>query len=177
MSDITVFCINEPEHANSDEKLAVCATAFTGDDGGWKPERPFGEKPYFSTCPELGFSVTHSGDFWLCAMSWQPVGLDLQQHQPCPVATLSRRFLHPDEDQWLVKTNYARFFDLWAAKESYLKYTGSGIVVGLDHFSLVENSELKTTYDSAKLSPLEFRDGYSLCLCAADIGVVIFRNV
>ena len=35
-------------------------------------------KPYFADIP-LEFSLTHSGQLWMCLFSGKPVGLDLQQ--------------------------------------------------------------------------------------------------
>ena len=87
---------------------------------------PWG-KPFFPLLPQLHFSVSHSGAWWLCAFSQQPVGADLQIHKAqADLAQLSRRFFHPLEDHWLAQEGYVSFFPLWCAKESWVKYKGRG---------------------------------------------------
>lgn len=84
----------------------------------------FGEwgKPYFPAFPQLHFSITHSGDTWMCAFGDAPLGLDYQIARPCRKEALSRRFFHPLEQEYL-KAHPDAFFPLWSAKESYIKYT------------------------------------------------------
>ena len=78
-------------------------------------------KPYFLHAPQLHFNLSHSGRHWLCAFSGAPVGLDVQQHRACQKQALARRFFSPTECAFLERTAYVPFFDLWCAKESYLK--------------------------------------------------------
>jgi phosphopantetheinyl transferase len=100
-------------------------------------------KPYFRDeegrpCPPY-FSVTDSGDFWIIAYSDRPVGIDLQR---CGMKggadrclAIGMRFFHPEEYQYLLAGKeeggdpevMRRFFRIWTARESYVKYTGSGI--------------------------------------------------
>ena len=42
-----------------------------------------GGRPYLPDLPQLRFSVTHSGDVWMCAFCPGEVGLDLQAHRTC----------------------------------------------------------------------------------------------
>ena len=64
---------------------------------------PWG-KPFFPQGPGLHFSLTHSGEWWLCAFSDRPLGLDLQIHRSyADPARLARRFFHPREDAWLAR--------------------------------------------------------------------------
>lgn len=39
-------------------------------------------KPYLPQYPALHISVSHSGSWFVCAVSSQPVGVDLQEHTP-----------------------------------------------------------------------------------------------
>lgn len=125
---------------------------------------PYG-KPYLPDQPAVQFSITHSGDFWMCAFSDHAVGLDLQAEQDCDRARLSSRFFHPSEDTYLRQQSYAPFFALWAAKESYLKYTGQGITEDLSAFSVVAPNGVFPTAPGVCLSPLPWQQAYALCLC------------
>ena len=130
---------------------------------------PWG-KPRFSRLPRLHFSVSHSGHWWLCAFSGQPLGLDLQIHRSyTDPARLSRRFLHPKEDAYLAQNGYRDFFDLWAAKESWVKLTGRGFYDDPASFSVVSPQGHFPAVEGACLRLLPFRPGYSLCLCAREV--------
>lgn len=124
---------------------------------------PFG-KPRLENAPDIHFSITHSGDFWLCAIASQPVGLDLQRTENVQVQKLASRFFHPQEAAYLEQ--YPEdFFNIWAAKESYVKFTGLGIDDSFSSFSVVSNGALCTEIDGVRLRLLPFTPGYALCLC------------
>ena len=104
----------------------------------WQINRTERGKPYFPNQPELHFSISHSGDYWACAMAEQPVGLDLQEHvrrkDETPESSadrycrMAKRFFHPWEAEYVrQQDSYRRFFQIWSARESYVKYTGQGI--------------------------------------------------
>ena len=125
-------------------------------------------KPAFSRCPGLHFSLSHSGSWWVCAFSSRPVGLDLQFHRSfSPPGTLSRRFFHPLEDGFLSGQGYRDFFDLWSAKESYVKFTGQGFHLDPSEFSVVSPKGIFPRYPGVHLRLLPADPGYSLCLCTA----------
>lgn len=130
-------------------------------------------KPFFPAHPHLHFSVTHSGDWWLCGFSKQPLGLDLQVHRShVSPETLSRRFFHPLEDAFLAKEGYQRFFDLWCAKESWVKYTGHGFFDIPESFSVVSAEGQFPAMEGAQLRLKAFGPEYSLCLCARQLGQI-----
>lgn len=122
-------------------------------------------KPYFLAAPQLQFNLSHSGTLWLCAFSAAPVGLDVQQKRPARRAALSRRFFHPVEDAWLRQGDYAAFFDLWCAKESYCKYTGQGLWSVLNKVSLVTPDGSFPAAPDAQLQLLDAFAGYAACVC------------
>ena len=51
---------------------------------------------------------------------------------------------HPLEVAWLEKNGYSHFCKLWAYKESYVKYTGVGLIQGMDYFSVISPSGILT---------------------------------
>ncbi|MDD3347420.1 MAG: 4'-phosphopantetheinyl transferase superfamily protein [Oscillibacter sp.] len=129
-------------------------------------------KPHFTQMTDVHFSITHSGAFWMCAFSDRPVGLDLQKHQPCQREKLSKRFFHPWEDAFLNRRGYLNFFELWTAKESYVKYTGQGITEELENFSVVSQTGEFPHLAGVQFRLLPWQKEYALCLCAQEIGAV-----
>lgn len=154
--------------------LLRCAADYTGLSAAvFRREQSPGEKPRLVGGPPLHFSVSHSGGRWVCAFGPRPLGLDLQQHRPCRVEALARRFFHPQEVEWLARCGFApeEFFRLWAAKESFVKLSGRGFGSGFADFCL------------APLPPaprwqfLPFGAGFTLCLCAEALSPVTFKPI
>lgn len=122
-------------------------------------------KPFFRAAPQLQFNLSHSGVLWACAFSDAPVGLDVQQRRDVRRAALSRRFFHPTEDAWLRQNDYAAFFELWCAKESYGKYTGQGLRGALRTVCLVAPDGRFPAAPEASLQLLDAFAGYAACVC------------
>ncbi|MGI5970978.1 MAG: 4'-phosphopantetheinyl transferase family protein [Oscillospiraceae bacterium] len=154
----------------SEGGLVRAARLYTGlrDESLFITSKTASGKPFFTRLPDVHFSVSHSGGYWACAFGPSPVGLDLQIHRECDAMKLSRRFFHPDEDAFLLGRGYKfeDFFYIWAAKESFVKYTGEGIARGLDSFSVVPPPE------KPEIRHIPFQPGYELCICAETIGEV-----
>lgn len=88
----------------------------------------------------LFFNLSHSGPLLVLAIdAHSDVGVDVETRQlSIPQAhRLARRYLHPDEQQWLLaQTDPAHaFIRLWTAKEALVKAQGSGIANALAGFS------------------------------------------
>lgn len=124
--------------------LALAVRQFLKTQGRFCPgdlsvcrDKKFG-KPYIKELPGLSFSISHSGPWWSCAVSETEVGLDLQEVHSCRQEKIARRFFHPDEVKWLEKFGFDSFCRIWAYKESYVKYTGAGLLDGMDYFSAAD---------------------------------------
>ena len=124
-------------------------------------------KPFLPQHPDLHFSISHSGEWWLCAFASAPIGIDIQIHRShLPPETLSPRFFHPVEDRFLALEDYRSFFDLWCAKESWVKFLGTGFSQDPESFSVVSADGSFPCIPGVSLQLHPFAPGYSLCLCA-----------
>jgi len=110
-------------------------------------------KPYFHACPEYFHNVSHSGDWWACAYGRVEMGLDLQRKENKDTARIAKRFFHPRETAWLQDRSPDQFYRLWAYKESYLKYTGTGLLKGLDHFSVIPSGSEEGRSEAGEIKP------------------------
>lgn len=143
-------------------------------------------KPFLPQFPHIHISVTHSGKWFVCAISPLPVGIDIQKHtllhketdtEVCQrYCNISRRFFHPDESDYIAQDPYHRFFRIWTAKESYVKYTGQGIDSMYSHFSVLPNNSkdlqslgslLSWQADSVHFLQTDLGEGYTFCMCSA----------
>lgn len=126
-----------------------------------------GGKPALKDGP--AFSLSHSGERVLCALSDKPVGADLQQLRPCNPA-LVRRFFTAEEGAWLEaqQERDLAFSLLWSLKESYVKLLGSGIAgVHLDSFTVrvLPDGRAQIDGSSVKLWYVVC-DGYVMAVCS-----------
>ncbi len=150
---------------------------ITGTDFSPRPPvRPRFGKPHFAGDGSPEFSVTHSGGRWLCAFSEQPVGLDIQQRRNADVERLARRFFHSEEAA-LVAARPDEFFRVWCAKESYVKFTGSGINGDFSRFSTVSAGKMLRSVNGAELRFIPFSADCDLCLCCRDTSSVRFSRL
>lgn len=116
---IADFCFVEPH-----------GVVLTQKDGG----KPFVEKL------DVEFSVSHSDEMVVCAVSSKPIGIDIEKIRPidlkiarrvCSSDELEFIFGYPPSEQDFVFTidpeRLKRFFELWTAKEAFVKFKGTGI--------------------------------------------------
>ena len=97
-------------------------------------------KPYVSDHPGFFFNLSHSGRYVVLAYGDTEVGVDVQQHTDGNWEALARRWLAPDEQAWVrsgEEDARKRFFEIWTAKESYVKFLGKGLHMDLRSFSVL----------------------------------------
>lgn len=104
-------------------------------------ENAFG-KPRLADRPSVHFSLSHSGDQAVLAVSEQrEIGIDIERVRPLDHLDLARRYFHPNEvaaieavrepDEQLLA-----FFRIWTLKEAVVKAIGKGLSIPLDTFDL-----------------------------------------
>ena len=97
-------------------------------------------KPFLPEVPDLHFSLSHSGRWAAIAWDCCPVGLDVETIAPRRAEVLARRFA-PAEQTYLLAApepdRLQRFYQLWTAKEAYVKYLGTGLTRPLSSFSVI----------------------------------------
>lgn len=144
----------------------------------WKDVKVFnGEhgKPYLQGIEDFHYSLSHSGDWVLCAVDKKPVGLDIQKMDSWKI-DMAKRFYAESEHEKLVsiKNEYERtrqFYCMWAAKESLAKLTGRGIGSGISQYVVNENYEQIYDTDMDEKSAIkiyETIEGYIVCVCTYD---------
>ena len=96
-------------------------------------------EPCLPRCPELHFSLSHSGSYAMCAAAEKPVGCDIQLAAPRSLRVAERYFTQEEQARILTQeTEEARqemFYRIWTLKESFVKCLGLGLRLPLDSFS------------------------------------------
>jgi 4'-phosphopantetheinyl transferase len=96
-------------------------------------------KPFLKGNYRLYFNVSHSGNWIVCAIDDEPVGIDIEKIRPIEFETLEQ-FFSGEEYKMLMAKNPENwqlfFFDLWTLKESYIKAVGEGLSIPLKSFTI-----------------------------------------
>jgi len=151
-------------------------------------ERTERGKPYFPMCPQIQFSISHSGSYWVCAMSGMRLGIDIQRHECLKDETqeeasrrfqrMANRFYHSIEAKYVEKKQVTHFFHVWTARESYVKYTGKGIDASFSDYCVIPKDETSWPQLSMEVPAVwqaegvwfwerRFAEDYTLCVCTS----------
>ena len=115
--------------------------------GGVICAHPSGQ-PYIEGS-DMHISISHSGEYAVCAVSEKPVGIDIEK-----IRTVSDKLIDrvctEREREYVISDE--RFFEVWTAKEAYFKKIGTGIT----DLKSVDTLELKREYHKI--------DDYLICI-------------
>lgn len=112
-------------------------------------------KPYLPLYPNFYFNIAHSGEWVVCAIHNNEVGIDIECIKPIEESIMLSILREKEVEYLSSKPNkLAAFYEIWTVKESYLKAIGSGLAISLQSFyadiSNLENIKLvdceKNTY-------------------------------
>ena len=149
------------------------ALATLGIDPAEPLTDPYG-KPYLPGGP--AFSLSHSGDYALCAVADRDLGCDIQRIGGFD-ERLARRCLTRAEYADVLaqadpEARALRFYRYWTLKESFLKAVGLGLRLPLREvdISLGPPLALRQQIDGRPFGLAEFDTlpGYRCALCAAE---------
>ncbi|MBP2077294.1 4'-phosphopantetheinyl transferase family protein [Oceanobacillus polygoni] len=135
-------------------------------------------KPYFPDYPSIQFNISHSGDFVVCAVNDQQVGIDVEKVKAFDLCMAKQLFTEFEYWEILAAENKSlACYDFWTMKESYVKALGKGLAIPLhsfrvkktkvDHFVIIDmdrNEEVK----DFMLKQFTIATGYKLAVCARD---------
>ena len=113
--ELTAFAL-EKYYALSREELHFAA----GEHG----------KPYLPDHPEIEFNWSHSGDYIITAVAGVPLGIDIQHMRITDIDKLGKKVFTPEEYRVFLTSGdkQENFFRQWVLKESYVKWTGEGLL-------------------------------------------------
>lgn len=136
-------------------------------------------KPYFNRIP-LEFSISHSGNIWVCAMGECRVGTDIQIEKTARTLEIAKRFFTKEESDFVSENGTAAFFQIWSMKEAFVKYTGEGISYGFDKFSVVIDGKVTDSMENpikCRFQKIELTETLECYICTAKKEKVCKRNI
>lgn len=127
-------------------------------------------KPYFKNYPEVRFSLSHSGDYVLLAMSHTEVGIDIEKIRELDFKALAER--HYTGGELKKAATLDGYFKVWTAKEAYLKLTAEGLS-GLGKYDTT--APLEYGGEGIVLTDVDMFEGYA-CTIAAPEQEIVFTD-
>ena len=105
---------------------------------------------------------------------------ETRQEATVRFAKMAHRFFHPVEAEFVTLESFYRFFGVWTARESYVKYTGQGIDASFSEHCVIPDTkehwpELTPPLPGPVVSwqaqgvwfwETIFEENYTLCVCA-----------
>ena len=130
-------------------------------------------KPVLTNAPNIHFNLSHSGTLATCAVSAQPVGVDVEVLQNADPGVVAMCF-QPIEQEWINQADDQRraFTRLWTRKESYLKLRGTGLTCPPDSFCVLPG---KDAPDGISYSEMDEAD-HMICVCTQQNNAVVFKR-
>jgi 4'-phosphopantetheinyl transferase len=129
-------------------------------------------KPYIEGDETFKYSLSHSGDYVLCAIDSDEIGADIQETKSYKMG-MAKRFFHESEysrlNECLENDRLKEFYSIWTAKESAVKYSGRGMGEGIEHIVTNDSySVIKNTSDGEELKIRLYDEikGYMVCVCS-----------
>ena len=117
-------------------------------------------KPYFDGTA-VHISISHSKELCLAAISDAEIGADIERvnGNADKLTRLAGRFFTKGEYEYVKAAPHERFYEIWCAKESYIKYTGEGFSRPLSSFSVFDMEMHFSHFDA---------DGYHIAVCSRE---------
>lgn len=113
---------------------------------------------------QVYFSVSHSGDMVVCAVSDREIGIDIEKVKPYNLRT-AERFATPHELEY-VSSSQNGFFEIWTLKEAYFKCIGTGLGADIKKVSFeITPQKIICSEKGFDFSFIDAANGYICSVC------------
>jgi len=148
-------------------------------------------KPLLENIEDLYFNSAHSGEWAVCAVDCEPIGVDIERIRGVDFSIAEFRFSKEEYKDLMEKDENERLlylYDLWTLKESYIKAVGKGLSIPLDSFTIRKDAGDITLENSNDCNIYYFKQynidvNYKLSVCAsnrvfpADVVIKRFQDI
>ena len=142
---------------DANQFIQLALKDYTGAAHDFEIKRRSTGKPYIEGGP--CFSYSDSKGYSLCVVSDYEVGADMEVKRSAEkYMNVTKRFFAPDEAAAAPADN---FFEIYTAKEAYVKYTEMGIFSGMEYFSTMSGKV-------GEVNIIKFSDGDCICAAASE---------
>lgn len=111
-------------------------------------------KPFLADHRTIHFSLSHSGEWVVCVVGDQNLGVDVERIEAIE-PSLADEYFTDEEAAYLSafseEERRERFYTLWTLKESYTKTVGQGLSIPLDSFGFCLEGDRIECYLEGKM--------------------------
>ena len=113
---------------------------------------------------DIHFSISHSGDYAVCAVSDKEIGIDIEKIKEInPKA--ARKFACENEQNY-IDSHTDGFFEIWTLKEAYFKCIGTGLGTDIKNVSFsAEKNGVLCSENGFECLFHKIADGYICSTC------------
>ena len=129
-------------------------------------------KPFLKNHKDIFFSLSHSENMVMCAISDEAIGCDIQivEDRNDNIRGLAKRFFAAGESEYIesLPDDEAKdaFYRIWTVKESYIKATGEGLSRDLASFEVkFEKDIIKIGNEEYFCHEINDMEGYKAAYC------------
>ncbi len=120
-------------------------------------------KPY-AVGLDVNFSISHSGDYAICAVSEKEIGADIEKIREINPA-VSKRFTSESEADY-ISSHKNGLFEIWTLKEAYFKCIGTGLNKEIKNVSFdINGNSIICSEEGYECSFHSIADGYICSVC------------
>ena len=120
-------------------------------------------KPFAENLPVF-FSISHSGDFVVCAVSDNEIGIDIEKIRPINLKA-AEKFATKKETDYINSASNG-FFEIWTLKEAYFKCIGTGLGTDIKNVSFeISPNEIICSNMEYKCSFADIEREYICSVC------------
>ncbi len=119
-------------------RYAICSREKVENENLTFGKNEYG-KPLLIKPDGIHFNISHSGNFVVCAIHNNPIGVDVETIRRIDFTIAENYFSREEYDALLGQPEEMRlyyFFIIWALKESYIKAEGKGLNIPLNSFTI-----------------------------------------
>lgn len=131
------------EHMIAEKLLEIGLKKEFGIDLEYEP-RAEGEhgKPFLSYRPAIHYNISHSGEYVVCVLADEEVGIDVQIHRKANYERMLERMVTDEKRREILAGPDVEkeFFTQWVLREAYIKWTGEGLSRDLRNISMEEGT-------------------------------------
>lgn len=148
----------------------ICRKAVSEFCGIRENEIVFSEngygKPYVKGT-KAHFSISHSGDLVICAVSGNEIGIDIEKKREIRIDA-SKKFANGAEIEY-IGNDTDRLFEIWTLKEAYFKCIGTGLGADIKTVSFRKTDKnFVCSENGFTISELDLPDGYTGFICSKE---------
>ncbi|MCO5388442.1 4'-phosphopantetheinyl transferase superfamily protein [Desulfosporosinus sp.] len=117
-------------------------------------------KPYLRDYPNIHYNISHKKGAIVCAVSDEPVGVDIERAKKFN-KRIAERFFTQNELNYIFtdrRNQDKRFAKIWTRKEAYVKWKGKGMMIPFKSFDVLR-------LDNNVFINTKYVGGYVISVC------------